>query len=159
MSEMRRVLVLAAVVVGLSAAVASAAGPSGLRVAEHYVARHCHKGSARSHTMWITDPSFHFNALYGDCGGGDGHEQRIWFFRGSRFVGHDDRQSSGEIIGSWRNLNTLAFLYVLYRPADAMCCPTGGAVSVRYRWNGKKVVRLDPLPPRTASKSRPGRYP
>jgi hypothetical protein len=40
-----------------------------------------------------------------------------------------------------------------------MCCPAGGAVSVRYRWNGKKVVRLDPLPPRTATKSRPGRYP
>jgi LppP/LprE lipoprotein len=109
--------------------------------------------------MWITGQGFHFNALYGDCGGGDGRDQRIWFFHGSRFVGHDDRQSSGEIIGSWRDLDTLAFLYVLYRPSDALCCPTGGAVSVRYRWKGKKVVRLDPLPPRTASKNRPGRYP
>ena len=109
--------------------------------------------------MWITDKQFKFNPIYGDCGGGDGHDQRIWFFRGSHFVGHDDRRSSADIIGSWRDLNTLDFLYVLYRPTDAMCCPTGGAVSVRYRWNGKKVVRLDPLPPRTATKSRPGRYP
>ena len=144
---------------GLSAAAASAAGPGDLRAAEHYVARQCHRGSVQSHSMWMTDREFHFNALYGDCGGGDGHEQRIWFFNGSRFVGHDANRSSGEIIGSWRDLNTMAFLYVLYRSTDAMCCATGGAVSVRYRWNGRKVVRLDPLPPRTATKSRPGRYP
>lgn len=154
---MRRVLAVAVVLVGLSAAVASAAGSGDRRAAQQYVARHCHKGSVQSHSMWISD--FHFNALYGDCGGGDGHEQRIWFFRGSHFVGHDDKRSSAGIIGSWRDLNTLDFLYVLYRTGDAMCCPTGGAVSVRYRWNGKKVVRLDPLPPRTATKSRPGRYP
>jgi LppP/LprE lipoprotein len=159
MTEMRRVLVLAAVIAGLFAAVASAAGSGDLRAAQRYVAHHCHKGSVRSRSMWITDKQFKFNALYGDCGGGDGRDQRIWFFRGSHFVGHDDKRSSGDIIGNWRDLNTLAFLYVLYRPTDPMCCPTGGAVSVRYHWNGKKVVRLDPLPPRTASKSRPGRYP
>jgi hypothetical protein len=159
MTEMRRVLLLAVLLAGFAAAVASAAGSGDLRTAERYVAHHCRKGSVRSHSMWITDKEFRFNALYGDCGGGDGHDQRIWFFRASHFVGNDTRNSSAAIIGSWRDLDTLAFLYVLYRPADAMCCPTGGAVSVRYRWKGGKVVRLDPLPPRTASKSRPGRYP
>jgi hypothetical protein len=155
----RRVLAVAVLAAGLSAAVASAAGSSNLQAAERYVAHHCRHGSVRSHSMWITDKEFKFNALYGDCGGGDGRDQRIWFFRGSHFVRNDAKQSSGDIIGNWRNLNTLAFLYVLYRPSDADCCPTGGAVSVRYRWDGTKVVRLDPLPPRTASKSRPGRYP
>lgn len=150
---------MAVVVAGLPAAVASAAGSKDLRAAERYVARHCHKGSVQSHSMWVTDPSFHFNAIYGDCGGGDGRDQRIWFFHNADFVGNDAKRSSGDIIGSWGDLDTLAFLYVLYRPTDAMCCPTGGAVSVRYRWNGKRVVRLDPLPPRTASKTRPGRYP
>lgn len=109
--------------------------------------------------MWIADSGFHFNALYGDCGGGDGRDQRIWFFRGSHLVGNDAKRSSGDIIGDWRNLDTLAFLYVLYRPTDPDCCPSGGAASVRYRWNGTKVVRLDPLPPRIASRNRPGRYP
>ena len=109
--------------------------------------------------MWIKDRAFHFNALYGDCGGGDGRDQRIWFFRDSRFVGHDAKRSSGDIIGLWGDLNTLAFLYVLYRTTDALCCATGRGAVVRYRWKGGKVVRLDPLPPRTASKSRPGRYP
>jgi hypothetical protein len=154
-----RVIALALVVVGLSAAVASAAGSADLRVAERYVARHCNPGSTRSASMWIKDRSFHFNALYGDCGGGDGHEQRIWFFRDGRFVGNDTSRSSAEIVGSWRDLDTLDFLYVLYRPADPMCCPTGGAVSVRYRWRSGRVVRLDPLPPRTASPTHPGRYP
>jgi len=156
---MGRAIALACVIVGLSAAVASAAGPTSLRIAERYVAAKCHQGSVRSRSMWITDRPFRFNALYGDCGGGDGHEQRIWFFHGSRFVGNDAQGSSGDIIGLWRNLNTLAFLYVLYRPSDALCCATGGAAVVRYRWTGGKVARLDPLPPKTASKSRPGRYP
>jgi hypothetical protein len=159
MTDVRRVLVLVAVIAGLSAAVASAAGSGSLRTAEAFVAHHCNKGSVRNHSMWVTDKEFEFNALYGDCGGGDGHDQRIWFFHGSHFVGNDAKKSSGDVIGSWRDLNTLAFLYVLYRPRDPMCCPTGGAVSVRYRWRNGKVVRLDPLPPRTASKSRPGRYP
>lgn len=156
---MGRAVAVALVIVGLSGAVASAAGSSNLRVAERYVARHCPPGSRRSTSMWIKDRSFHFNALYGDCGGGDGRDQRIWFFRDARFVGNDAKQSSGDIVGSWRDGDTFAFLYVLYRPADPMCCPTGGAVSVRYRWKRGTVVRLDPLPRRTASKSRPGRYP
>jgi hypothetical protein len=159
MTDVRRFLVLAVLIAGLSAAVASAAGPSDLRTALRYVDHHCNKGSVRSHEMWATDKMFHFNALYGDCGGGDGRDQWIWFFRDSHFVGHDAKKSSGDIIGNWRDLDTLAFLYVLYRPTDSLCCPTGGAVSVRYHWTGKKVVRLDPLPPRTANKSRPGRYP
>ena len=159
MTDVRRVLVLVAVIAGLSAAGASAAGSGNLQTAERYVAHHCNKGSVRNHSMWVTDKEFKFNALYGDCGGGDGHDQRIWFFRGADFVGNDAKKSSGDIIGSWRDLDTLAFLYVLYRANDAMCCPTGGAVSVRYRSKGGKVVRLDPLPRRTASTSRPGRYP
>ena len=159
MTEARRILALAALIAAVSVTAASAAGSTHLSAAQQYVARHCKPDSVRSRSMWITERPFHFNALYGDCGGGDGHDQRIWFFRGSRFVGNDARRSSGDIVGSWRDLNTLAFLYVLYRPSDPMCCPTGGAASVRYRWSGGKVVRLDPLPPRTASKTRPGRYP
>ena len=90
-----------------------------------------------------------FNALYGDCGGGDGHDQRIWFFARSRFVGNDAPRSSAEIIGLWRNGDTIAFLYVLYRRSDALCCPTGGGAVVRFRWTGRRVVALDPIPPRS----------
>jgi len=155
----KRLVALAALCAGICAAAASAAGSTDLRTAQRYVARHCHPGSRRSASMWVEDRGFRFEALYGDCGGGDGHEQRIWFFRGSRFVGTDSKRPSAEILAGWRDLDTLAFLYVLYRPTDPLCCPTGGAVVVRYRWRQGRIVRLDPLPPWTASKSRPGRYP
>jgi hypothetical protein len=157
---MARVLALTTIVLATFAAIASAAVSSGnLRTAERYVSRHCHRGSVRSKNMWESDPTFRFNALYGDCGGGDGRDQRIWFFAGKHFVGTDARGSSGSIVGLWRDLNTIAFVYVLYRPQDALCCATGGGAIVRYRWTGKRVVRLDPLPPRTASAHQPGRYP
>ena len=38
-------------------------------------------------------------------------------------------------------------MYVLYRQADADCCATGGGAIVRFRLNGKRARRLDPLPP------------
>ena len=53
-----------------------------------------------------------------------------------------------EVIGLSRDHKTMAFLYVLYRRSDPECCPTGGGTIVRFRWNGKRVIRLDPLPPR-----------
>lgn len=157
---MGRLLVLTAIVAGLSAATASASVSSGnLRTAERYVARHCNPGSVRSKNMWETDRTFRFNALYGDCGGGDGRDQRIWFFVGDRFVGTDARGSSASIVGLWRDLNTITFMYVLYRTKDPVCCATGGGAIVRFRWTGKRVVRLDPLPHRTASEGQAGRYP
>lgn len=101
-----------------------------------------------------------FNALYGDCGGGDGHDQHVWFFGGARFVGTDTPASSAEIIGVWRNEDTIAFLYVLYRRNDALCCPTGGGKIVRFRLTGERVIALDSVPPRTASRSvQLARYP
>jgi len=157
---MARLLALAAIVAASSAAIASASTANGnLQSAQRYVARLCHSGSVRSKNMWETDRSFRFNALYGDCGGGDGAEQRIWFFAGRRFIGTDARTSSASIVGLWRDLNTIAFMYVLYRPNDPVCCATGGGRIVRYHWTGKRVVRLDPLPARAASNHHPGRYP
>jgi hypothetical protein len=52
-----------------------------------------------------------------------------------------------EIIGIWRDDQAMAFMYVLYRSGDPNCCPTGGGKIVRFRWNGKRVVALDRLPP------------
>ena len=107
--------------------------------------------------MWTN--GWTFNALYGDCGGGDGHEQHVWFFAGKHFLGKDSSKASAAIIGMWRDLNTLAFLYVLYRPRDALCCPTGGGQVVRFRVTKTQVIRLDPLPRVNATASAPGRYP
>jgi hypothetical protein len=96
--------------------------------------------------LW--DAGVKFNALYGNCQAGDGRDQRVWFFTGDRFVGNDAPTSSKDVMGVWRGGDTIAFLYVLYRRSDPNCCPTGGGWIVRFRWNGRHVVRLDKLPPR-----------
>lgn len=137
---------------------ASASPDRNLDAAKAYVSHRCHPGSSRSTDIW--QAGWTFNALYGDCGGGDGHDQRVWFFAGSRFIGTDAPNSSGGIIAMWRDRSTIAILYVLYRRNDPLCCPTGGGKVVRFRWLGKELVRLDPLPARATSLAHPAaRYP
>lgn len=156
---MRIALVAVAASLALPIAVAAASGERdrNFELAQALVAHRCNKGSVRDTTMWMH--GWRFNALFGDCGGGDGHDQHIWFFVGHRFVGADAPRSSAEIVALWRDDRRMGFLYVLYRASDALCCPTGGGTVVRFRWTGKRLVRLDPLPRRTATASRPGRYP
>lgn len=95
-----------------------------------------------SRTMWMHGTTF--NALYGNCRAGDGHDQHIWFFVGGRFVGTDASHSSPEIFGLWRTGDTLAFMYVLYRPRDSNCCATGGGKIVRFRWTGRRGGWIPP---------------
>lgn len=105
------------------------------------------KGCAPPDTsMWVHGSRF--NSLYGNCLAGDGHDQHVWFFDHGRFVGTDGLGTSSEVIGLWRDGTTFAFLYVLYRRQDALCCPTGGGKVVRFRWNGKRFRALDRPPPR-----------
>jgi hypothetical protein len=96
---------------------------------------------------WLTGQRF--NALYGNCLAGDGRDQHTWFFVGRSRIGSDTREpdSSKEIVGLWRDGNTIAFMYVLYRRGDPNCCPTGGGRIVRFRLSGKHVRPLDRLPP------------
>jgi LppP/LprE lipoprotein len=150
---------VALLVVPLTVGRATAAGDPDLQSAQAFVAHRCAKGTTpKDARMW--QRGWRFNALLGDCGGGDGHDQHIWFFVGGRFVGTDAPGASAAIVGLWRNDETITFLYVLYRPTDALCCATGGGKIVRFRWNGKKVVALDELPSRFAGGSHPvGRYP
>jgi hypothetical protein len=153
-----RISLIALLIVPLMVGLADAASDPNLQTAQAFVAHRCAKGTRPyDSTMWMR--GWRFNALLGDCGGGDGRDQHVWFFAGHQFVGTDAPGSSAEIIGLWRDGQTMAFLYVLYRPTDALCCATGGGKIVRFRWTGERVVALDQLPGRMASASRPGRYP
>lgn len=142
----------------LSAVAGTSADPN-LARAKAVVARDCPRARGlQSTNMW--QAGWTFNAIYGDCGGGDGHDQRVWFFAGGRFVGYDAPKSSAGIIGLWRDGSTIAFLYILYRANDALCCASGGGSDVRFHWTGKRVVALDALPAWSASRSHPAaRYP
>jgi hypothetical protein len=126
---------------------APASGDRNLRIARAFVHARCNRFAPLPNaSMW--EKGWRLNALYGDCGGGDGRDQHVWFFVGHRFVGEDDRQPSNGIIGLWRDPTHIAFMYVLYRRKDPECCPTGGGAVVRFHWNGRRFVALDPLPPR-----------
>jgi hypothetical protein len=118
-----------------------------LAVAMAFVARRCPKETREiSTSQWMRGQRF--NALYGNCLAGDGRDQHVWFFLGSRFIGADTREpfASKEIIGLWRDDTTIAFMYVLYRRRDPNCCPTGGGKIVRFRLIRNHVVALDRLP-------------
>ena len=80
-----------------------------------------------------------FRAASSDC-------QHAFFFVGQELVGRDPgpekyfirviRQSSEEV--------TLGV--TLFRAKDPSCCPSGGEVEVRFRWNGSALRTLDELP-------------
>jgi LppP/LprE lipoprotein len=126
---------------------ASAGKDPALLRAQAFVDKRCPAQEREISTrMW--GAGVRFNALYGNCRAGDGRDQHVWFFDSGRFVGTDARKSSHWIIGLWRDDKTIAFLYVLYRQSNPECCPTGGGASVRFHWTGKRLARLDSLPPR-----------
>jgi hypothetical protein len=131
----------------VSAPTALASDPN-LVKAEAFVHKQCPAHYAVIQTdAWMA--GWKFNALYGNCRAGDGIDQHIWFFSGSRFIGSDTREpdSSKEIISLWRTGDTMSFVYVLYRKVDPNCCATGGGKIVRFRIEGNRVKALDPLPP------------
>lgn len=147
-------MVVAAVALAAALVVARtapAARSSDLERALAFVKSRC-PGPQRHVSTRMWEAGWAFDALYGNCLAADGSDGHIWFFDRGRFVGRDAPTSSREIIGLWRNDRTIAVMYVLYRQSDPDCCATGGGAIVRFRWNGKRVRRLDPLPPRADTK-------
>ena len=79
-------------------------------------------------------------------GSGTGYDDQSFFFVHDRFVGKGATDPSATVQMVWRSDSTIALSYAIYKPDDPMCCPLGGAVTVRYQWNGTRLVRLDQLP-------------
>ncbi len=96
--------------------------------------------------VWY-DPSEQLNVLIGMCtGSADGYCKQAFFFYNGKYLGTDTADPSQQISVVWRNDTTIALNYILYRKDDAMCCPTAGAATVRFQWNGTKLEALDPIP-------------
>jgi hypothetical protein len=147
---MKRVLA-AAVSLGLVCGVMSGSGSASTQkdraLATALVFWHSKKcDQPPDQSMWTH--GWRFNALFGNCRGGDGHDQRVYFFGRGRSIGTDGLGTSAEVFGLWRDDKTFAFMYVIYKPQDALCCPTGGGEIVRYKWNGRQFHALDRAPPR-----------
>jgi hypothetical protein len=70
----------------------------------------------------------------------------VFFFLNDAYLGTDAANPSAGVTLEWRNADTIALGYRLYHKDDPMCCPTGGAATVRFHWDGSKLAALDPIP-------------
>jgi LppP/LprE lipoprotein len=76
----------------------------------------------------------------------DARRQHAFFFADGRYLGTDTKNTSAGIDVAYQTGSTVALEYELFEPDDAMCCPSAGSATVRYRWNGQQLVPLDPIP-------------
>jgi hypothetical protein len=86
----------------------------------------------------------------------DPHEQRAFFFIGSKYIGTDASQPSASVSVVGQSDTEVTLAYALYRPHDPVCCPSAGHADVRFQLNDGKLVPLDPIPP-ASSQSEPSR--
>ena len=85
--------------------------------------------------------------LTGTCAeSATGYCQNAFFFYGNRYLGTDVSAIDIGVSIQWTTRDVAALSYPLYAPEDPHCCPTGGSRTVRFEWNGSRVVPIDPLP-------------
>lgn len=72
---------------------------------------------------------------------------QAFFFVGDTFIGTDTKDPSGSIEVSDQDGDAVTLAYGLYRPADSIDDPTGGAAEVTYVWDGARLEPQDPIPP------------
>jgi hypothetical protein len=143
---MKRALTIAMLAAVLGTASVGGARPrsgSSLRTAVAVVKGHGYRPDV---STW--ENAFKLNVLIGTfTKSADGYNKRAFFFFGSRYLGTDASAPSAQLQEVWRDDRTIALLYILYRNSDPLCCPTAGGAIVRFRWNGSRLVALDPIPP------------
>src|SRR3954470_12156216 len=80
---------------------------------------------------------------------GDGYAKRAFFFVGGRYIGTDTSDDSAGIRVEGQSGTTVTLAYAIYQSNDALCCPSSTS-TVRYQWNGSRLVPLDPIPSRSS---------
>lgn len=74
-------------------------------------------------------------------------DHRAFFFLGDRYLGTDTLQPSAAPLALVsQDGTTIVLRYLLFRPTDPDCCPSGGSTTVRFYWGGERLVPLDPIP-------------
>jgi serine/threonine protein kinase len=93
------------------------------------------------------DSSAQLNAVVAFYNGGVASGPgKVFLFANGKYVGSDTPDGSISV-GAVRVSSTeIEVQYLLYKPGEANCCPTGGTVNVRFTWTGTKLVALDPIP-------------
>ena len=79
---------------------------------------------------------------------GDGYAKRAFFFVGDHYIGTDTSDESANIRVEGSSGDVVTLGYAIYHHGDPLCCPSDTA-TVRYQWNGSRLVPLDPIPSRS----------
>jgi hypothetical protein len=68
--------------------------------------------------------------------GTQGGQRRAFFFVGRRYIGNDATTPSTKLQVGKQDKRSVTLVYSVWRRGDRACCPHGGAVRVRFRWEG-----------------------
>jgi hypothetical protein len=97
----------------------------------------------RAVTLSAYDPSHVLRVLIGRGDAG----QRAFFFAGGNYLGNDALSDSARVRLVRSGKKSVTLSYRLFSAGDEACCPTGGRVQVRFRWDGKKLSTDNAIPP------------
>jgi LppP/LprE lipoprotein len=76
--------------------------------------------------------------------GNQGH--KVFFFVSGKYVGTDTSDGSANLEFAYSTGLVVAVNYDLYHPSDPLCCPSAGARTVRFEWDGNQLHVLDAIP-------------
>jgi hypothetical protein len=76
--------------------------------------------------------------------GNQGH--KVFFFVSGKYVGTDTSDGSANLEFAFSTGLVVAVNYDLYHPSDPLCCPSAGAKTVRFQWDGSQLHALDAIP-------------
>jgi hypothetical protein len=74
------------------------------------------------------------------------HDFRAFFFVNGRYIGTDTARPSATVTVAGQSDTAVTLAYSLFRPNDALCCPSGGVANVRFQLDNGHLVPLDPIP-------------
>jgi hypothetical protein len=82
--------------------------------------------------------------------GTQGGQRRAFFFVGRRYIGNDATTPSAKLRVGRQDKRSVTLVYSVWRPRDRACCPHGGTVRVRFRWDGGQLRPQSAIPPAAA---------
>ncbi|HTW40756.1 MAG TPA: LppP/LprE family lipoprotein [Solirubrobacteraceae bacterium] len=81
----------------------------------------------------------------------DGYDKRAFFFIDGKYIGTDTSTPSAQVSVVRQSDTEVTLSYALYRPNDALCCPSGGQAKVTFQLNNGKLQPTGPIPPEQSS--------
>lgn len=121
-------------------------GPAGTPSAGRVLARWMPDTGGRANSRFHYDPALDLSAVVGNTNIISAPRQVFLFHKGC-YLGTTTSEPRFVLAVEQTGGDTVVVRYKHYMPRDALCCPSLPDYVVRYRWNGSKVVPLNPIPP------------